>query len=93
MTDKQTAALMQASVPDAQDVCATVDATGMLCPRPIIELGKALRQTEPGDTIYVIATDEGFFPDLLRWIRSRSAEVAALRQEDDRYLAWIVAGP
>jgi len=78
---------LNAPAPDGYE--ASVDATGLLCPLPIVHLSKALRRCAPGDTVYVVATDAGFFPDLLRWIRVRKAEILALDETSEHYLAWV----
>jgi hypothetical protein len=37
-----------------------VDATGLLCPGPIVELAKAIKGAEIGHIVEVVATDSGF---------------------------------
>lgn len=87
MTATSRAALLVAPLPTAN---AIVDASGLLCPLPIVRLSQALRRASVGDVIHVIATDPGFFPDLERWLRVRPLTLAALRQTGDaRFEAWI----
>jgi TusA-related sulfurtransferase len=36
---------------------ATLDATGLHCPEPVLRTAKAMRRVRPGETITVLATD------------------------------------
>ena len=36
---------------------ATLDATGLHCPEPVLRTAKAMRNVPPGDTLTVLATD------------------------------------
>lgn len=60
-----------------------LDCRGMLCPRPIIELAKALPQVPVGSLIEVIADDAAAAVDIPAWCRMRAQEyVGAVRRED-----------
>lgn len=84
------------AAPSPATVDHEVDARGLLCPLPLVHLSKALREADAGEVVEVVATDPGFFPDLLRWIRVRSAELVALRQResgaDPELVAWVRVG-
>ncbi len=45
----------------------TIDARGLKCPRPIIELAKARRQHPKGTLIEVFADDLAFESDVRAW--------------------------
>ena len=36
---------------------ATLDATGLYCPEPVLRTAKAMRRVRPGETLTVFATD------------------------------------
>ena len=36
---------------------ATLDATGLMCPLPVLKARKALKSVEPGECLRVLATD------------------------------------
>lgn len=49
----------------------TVDARGTLCPVPVIELAKAIRDVEDGDVVTVLADDPAAATDIPAWCRMR----------------------
>lgn len=48
---------MSAADPIGADV--TVDARGLNCPLPILKAKKALNAMQPGQTLHILATDQG----------------------------------
>lgn len=48
-----------------------LDCLGRPCPVPVIELAKAFRALEVGETITVLADDPAAGPDLRAWCRMR----------------------
>lgn len=61
---------------------ATLDATGTLCPVPIIWTAKRIRQLEVGSVLEVLATDEAILDDLPAWCRATGHEFLGF--EEDR---------
>ncbi|MGN6162466.1 MAG: sulfurtransferase TusA family protein [Marmoricola sp.] len=60
-----------------------LDCRGMLCPRPIIELAKALPRVPVGGLIEVIADDAAAAVDVPAWCRMRSQEYVGAADGDD----------
>jgi len=52
----------------------TIDASGRLCPYPIVETAKAVRAMEAGAVLLVIATDPGIALDMPMWCRATRNE-------------------
>ena len=46
-----------------------VDATGLRCPRPVLELAAAMADADPGDVIELLATDPAARVDVPVWCR------------------------
>ena len=68
-----------------------LDCRGMLCPRPIIELAKALPRAPVGSLIEVIADDAAAAVDIPAWCRMRSQEyVGAATPKDDGSTTYTV---
>lgn len=44
-----------------------IDARGMKCPRPIIEIAKTRRRVDPGQIISIMADDLAFESDVRAW--------------------------
>jgi TusA-related sulfurtransferase len=54
---------------EAQAPDITVDARGMACPKPVIELAKAVRGMSAGTVATVLCTDEAARIDVPAWAR------------------------
>lgn len=68
-----------------------LDCRGMLCPRPIIELAKALPSAPINSLIDVIADDAAAAVDIPAWCRMRSQEyVGAAAMADDGSVTYTV---
>jgi TusA-related sulfurtransferase len=53
---------------EVQPVTRTVDARGSFCPGPLMELIRAIRESEVGDVIAVRSTDKGSKTDIPKWV-------------------------
>lgn len=54
---------------------ATLDATGLKCPLPVLKAGKSIRQITPGDTLEVLATDPGSVDDFNAFCATKGHEL------------------
>jgi tRNA 2-thiouridine synthesizing protein A len=54
----------------AQTVDRTLDCKGLLCPMPIVKLGKAIKELDAGQVLLLETTDPGSIPDVAAWARS-----------------------
>ena len=52
-----------------------VDATGTLCPMPLIRAQDFVRSIEPGDRFALLATDPGVYQDIPAWCRMHGHEI------------------
>jgi TusA-related sulfurtransferase len=46
----------------------TIDARGSFCPGPLMELIRAIREGQVGETMAVISTDQGSKADIPAWV-------------------------
>jgi TusA-related sulfurtransferase len=53
---------------EVETVTRTVDARGSFCPGPLMELIRAIRESQVGDVIAVRSTDKGSKIDIPKWI-------------------------
>ena len=51
-----------------------LDCRGLLCPAPVIELNRHLRDVEVGGVVAVVATDAAARVDVPAWCRMRQQE-------------------
>lgn len=66
-----------------------VDATGLVCPGPIVELARTMRTVEPGQIVEVIATDPGILADAPAWAHKMGHVVVGAYSADGRHWFWI----
>jgi len=63
-------------------VTRTVDARGSFCPGPLMELIRAIRESEVGDVIAVRSSDKGSKVDIPRWIEKAGHRLVSLETHD-----------
>ncbi len=67
-----------------------VDCRGMPCPRPIIELARAIAGVAVGDTVAVTADDAAAAVDVQAWCRMRGQEYAGSDRAPDGVPTYLV---
>ena len=67
----------------------TIDARGMACPGPLMNLIGAIRQGGVGDTFDVLSSDEGSKTDIPAWVAKARHELVAVIP-DDGYVRFVV---
>jgi TusA-related sulfurtransferase len=66
-----------------------VDATGLVCPMPIIELARAMRTARLGQVVEVTATDPGILSDAPAWARQTGHEIIGQLSEGGQHAFWF----
>ncbi|HYE82720.1 MAG TPA: sulfurtransferase TusA family protein [Clostridia bacterium] len=69
-----------------------INARGLQCPGPIVELFKVAKVSENGDLITIEVTDSGFKKDIDAWCKKTNNELVSLVEEDGTYKAVIRKG-
>ncbi|HHV79108.1 MAG TPA: FAD-dependent oxidoreductase [Firmicutes bacterium] len=69
-----------------------VDACGLQCPGPIVQLHQTMKELAEGDTVEITATDPGFMNDVKAWCDGTGNALLYTRKEDNRYVALIKKG-
>ena len=67
----------------------SIDARGMACPGPLMNLIGAIRQGVVGQVFEVLSSDEGSKTDIPAWVAKAKHELVEVRQ-DDGYARFIV---
>ena len=73
---------------NAMDV-TTLDATGLLCPLPVLKARKALKPLSPGAVLEIRATDQGAVKDFAAFCRTTGNELISSREEDGVFVFAI----
>jgi len=66
-----------------------IDARGMRCPRPIVEIAKARRRVEAGARIHVDADDLAFESDVNAWCDTTGNKLTGVTRDGDLVHAEI----
>lgn len=70
----------------------TIDASGHLCPVPILMTEEKMSELQAGEVLEVIFTDPGAVPDLEAWCRASGEELLGFRRDGARRRAYIRKG-
>jgi TusA-related sulfurtransferase len=65
-----------------ESVTKTIDARGLPCPGPLMNLIGAIREGEVGDVIEVLSSDAGSRTDIPAWIAKAHHELVEVVEED-----------
>ncbi len=77
---------------DNKNITLNVDACGLQCPGPIVQLYKALQTAQEGDVIEITATDPGFYKDVKTWADKTGNTLISLEKGDKIVTAKIQKG-
>lgn len=69
---------MTAILETSHTVTRTVDARGSFCPGPLMELIRAIRESQVGDIIAVRSSDRGSKADIPKWIEKAGHRLVSL---------------
>lgn len=71
------------------EVDKSIDARGMACPGPLMNLIGAIRQGQVGQVFDVLSSDEGSKTDIPAWVAKAKHELVEVRA-DEGYVHFIV---
>lgn len=74
------------------DVNETLDATGLLCPMPVVKAAKVMRGMEAGQILKVIATDRGAIADFPAWADDTGNDLLEWKEENGSLVFFIKKG-
>ena len=67
----------------------SLDASGLMCPEPVMMLHKVMREAVAGNVIEVIATDPSTLRDIPKFCLFLGHELVEQRETNDQYLFYI----
>jgi TusA-related sulfurtransferase len=68
---------------------ATLDCFGLLCPMPIIQTAKKIKEIKVGDVLEVISTDEGIKNDMPAWCNMSGHEFLGWEEKGDLIRVYV----
>ena len=66
-----------------------LDCFGLLCPMPIIQTAKKIKEMKIGEVLEVSSTDKGIKEDMPAWCRQTGQEYLGLEEEGDIIKAYV----
>ena len=66
-----------------------LDARGLFCPEPVMMLHNSVRQLQPGQVLYVVATDPSTQRDIPKFCSFLGHELLDQAQTDSEFKYWI----
>lgn len=67
----------------------TLDCYGLLCPMPIIQTSKKIKELKIGQVLEVVATDEGIQTDMPAWCKMVGQEFLGVEEKNGEYHAFV----
>ena len=67
-----------------------VDAKGLKCPGPIVQVDEAIKSASPGEEVQIEATEKAFYSDIQVWCQRTGNELKLLTEKDDIIYATVV---
>ncbi len=74
---------------DAVETVQEIDARGSFCPGPLMEMIRAVRDSQVGDAVAVWSKDPGSRTDIPAWIQKAKHELIGV-QDKDGYARFVV---
>jgi tRNA 2-thiouridine synthesizing protein A len=72
---------------------ATLDATGLLCPLPVLKARRALKPLAPGAVLEILATDPGATKDFEHFCQTTGCELLEASEEPGGVLRFRLKKP
>jgi tRNA 2-thiouridine synthesizing protein A len=72
---------------------ATLDATGLLCPLPVLKARRALKPLAPGAVLEVLATDPGAVKDFEHFCQTTGCEMLEASEQPGGVLRFHLKKP
>jgi TusA-related sulfurtransferase len=70
-------------MPEEVEADITIDARGSFCPGPLMELIRAIREGNVGETIAVLSGDTGSRRDIPLWVEKAGHELVGIFDKED----------
>ena len=63
-------------------ISRTIDARGSFCPGPLMELIRAIRESQVGDVLAVYSSDAGSRTDIPKWVEKAGHRLVGVETRD-----------
>ncbi|MBK9007863.1 MAG: sulfurtransferase TusA family protein [Anaerolineae bacterium] len=66
-----------------------LDCSDLLCPMPIVNTTKAMKELQPGQILKMVSTDAGSPPDIEAWSRQTGNELLLSTVEGGKFVFFL----
>jgi tRNA 2-thiouridine synthesizing protein A len=66
-----------------------LDCFGLMCPMPIIETSRKIKEMDRGQVLEIHATDKGILHDMPAWCRQTGQEYLGDHREGDLFIVYV----
>ena len=66
-----------------------IDCFGLICPLPIIEVAKRIKEMKVGEVLELVSTDKGIKEDMPAWCRQTGQEYLGLEEEGEIIRVYV----
>ena len=74
------------------EIHQSLDATGLLCPLPVLKARKVLKAMDPGQVLEILATDPGAVADFQSFCEVQQHDLVTWDENDERLRFLIRKG-
>ena len=67
----------------------SLDCYGLLCPLPIIQTARKMKELKVGQVLEVVSTDAGIKADMPAWCKATGNELLGMEEKDGEYRVYI----
>jgi tRNA 2-thiouridine synthesizing protein A len=67
----------------------TLDCYGLLCPMPIVQTAKKIKELEIGQILEIVSTDVGIKEDMPAWCRQTGQEYLGLEEDGEVFKVYV----
>jgi tRNA 2-thiouridine synthesizing protein A len=75
------------------EIAATLDATGLLCPLPVLKARRALKPLAPAAVLEVLATDPGAIKDFEHFCQTTGCKMLEATEQPGGILRFLLRKP
>jgi CoA-disulfide reductase len=86
---KQSRRLVSDAIDEEINVSVQIDATGLSCPGPIMEVHKNMKKLQSGEYLQIITTDCNFVKDIAAWCE-KNKNTLLLTEKENKYYKTII---
>lgn len=92
LLENKTVELKSSEKPRTNQMTVELDACGLQCPGPIVQVYKKMQEMNEGDVLQVKASDPGFYKDIQAWASKTGNTLTNIQKENKTIIATLQKG-